>query len=134
MKRNDARYSKPAAASAVILASLVAITPQATAGADPYAYGPDTCAQGYVWREAFDVDHVCVTPAVRSQTARENATAAQRRDASSSDVPVPCLQGFVFREAFNGDYVCVTPASRAQAAQDNADEYYRTQMYIDSLR
>jgi len=39
------------------------------------AYGPDTCAQGYVWREAFTNDHVCVTPAVRSQVAADNADA-----------------------------------------------------------
>lgn len=29
------------------------------------AYGPDTCLQGYVWRESFDGDTHCVTPAER---------------------------------------------------------------------
>ncbi|MEH2393254.1 MAG: hypothetical protein V7K21_16915 [Nostoc sp.] len=30
------------------------------------SYGSDTCISGYVWREAFPGDHVCVTRAVRS--------------------------------------------------------------------
>ncbi|MEU7728592.1 hypothetical protein AB0B78_25660 [Streptomyces sp. NPDC040724] len=40
-------------------------------GDNPYrdpaggAYGPDTCLQGYVWRESFDGDTQCVTPAER---------------------------------------------------------------------
>ncbi|MFF8271840.1 hypothetical protein ACF059_31365 [Streptomyces sp. NPDC016562] len=40
-------------------------------GANPYrdpvggAYGPDTCLQGYVWRESYDGDTQCVTPAER---------------------------------------------------------------------
>ncbi|MFB6478792.1 hypothetical protein ACFCXF_21015 [Streptomyces virginiae] len=29
------------------------------------AYGPDTCLQGYVWRESYDGDTFCVTPAER---------------------------------------------------------------------
>jgi len=36
-------------------------------------YGPDTCLSGYVWRDAFDGDHVCVFPETRTQAARENA-------------------------------------------------------------
>jgi hypothetical protein len=31
--------------------------------------GPDTCQQGFVWREARPGDHVCVTPETRSQAA-----------------------------------------------------------------
>ena len=43
------------------------------------AYGPDTCLQGYVWREAYSSsDHVCVTGDVRSQAADDNAHAAER--------------------------------------------------------
>lgn len=40
-------------------------------GSNPYrdpaggAYGPDTCLQGYVWRESFDGDTQCVTPGER---------------------------------------------------------------------
>ena len=30
---------------------------------DDLPYGPDTCKQGYVWRDAIPGDHVCVVPA-----------------------------------------------------------------------
>ena len=39
------------------------------------AYGPHTCVQGYVWREAYAGDDVCVTGAQRSQAAAGNAQA-----------------------------------------------------------
>ena len=44
-------------------------------------YGPDTCLNGYVWREAVASDHVCVTPPRRQQARNDNAQAAARRDA-----------------------------------------------------
>jgi hypothetical protein len=46
---------------------------------DGGAYGPDTCLQGYVWRDAVSGDHVCVTPATRDQAAQDNSLAASRR-------------------------------------------------------
>lgn len=42
------------------------------------AYGPHTCIQGYVWREAFAGDDVCVTTSQRTQAANDNAAAASR--------------------------------------------------------
>ena len=85
------------------------------------AFGPDTCVQGFVWREATPSDHVCVAPAVREQTRGDNAQAAARRNPNGGPFgPDTCLQGFVWREAFSGDHVCVTPQTRAQAAQDNS--------------
>jgi hypothetical protein len=39
-------------------------------------YGPNTCLQGYVWREAFEGDVVCVDGATRSRSRQENADAA----------------------------------------------------------
>jgi len=39
-------------------------------------YGPETCSQGYVWREAFEGDTVCVDPPTRTRTRQENADAA----------------------------------------------------------
>ncbi len=42
-------------------------------------YGPATCRQGYVWREAVANDLVCVTPKIRTQTAYENSQAVYRR-------------------------------------------------------
>jgi hypothetical protein len=78
----------------------------------------DTCKQGYVWREATNTDRVCVTPAVRAETWKENA------DRSTMDTPdrsgnFRCKQGYVFRKADAKDEVCVTPASRDRAAEDN---------------
>lgn len=36
------------------------------------------CVDGYVWREVFPGDHVCVTPETRDQAAADNAQAAAR--------------------------------------------------------
>lgn len=84
------------------------------------AVGRDTCRQGYVWREANQSDHVCVTPQTRSQTARDNRLAASRRNPNGGPFgPDSCLEGFVWREAFAGDHVCVAPEVRTQAAEDN---------------
>jgi hypothetical protein len=43
------------------------------------AYGPFSCIAGYVWREAFPGDAVCVIPSRRAAVARENAEAALHR-------------------------------------------------------
>ena len=43
------------------------------------AYGPFTCISGFVWREAFPGDAVCVIPSRRAAVARENAEAALHR-------------------------------------------------------
>jgi len=40
--------------------------------------GSDTCKSGYVWRQAWPEDHVCVTTATRSQAQSDNAAAASR--------------------------------------------------------
>ncbi len=45
----------------------------------PAHSGPDTCAPGFVWREARPADHVCVSVPGRTLIASENATANQRR-------------------------------------------------------
>ncbi|MGV0652986.1 hypothetical protein ABQE48_03780 [Mycolicibacterium thermoresistibile] len=108
----------PAAAALTVFAGAVVLVP---AHAQPLPYGPDTCIQGFVWREARPGDTVCVTPAVRTRTAQENANAAQNREPGGGAYgPDTCKQGFVWREAFPGDTVCVTPAVRSEAAADNA--------------
>lgn len=87
----------------------------------PLPYGPDTCIGGYVWREARATDHICVLPAIRTQTANENALAASRREPGGGAFgPNTCKVGYVWREAYAGDVVCVPPSSRSQAAADNA--------------
>ena len=107
--------------AALTLALALAVTGQAPASADPLPDGPDTCIQGFVWREARPNDHVCVTPDVRSQTAQENQLADGRRDPNGGPYgPDTCLQGYVWRHAFEDDHVCVTPDVRTEAANDNA--------------
>ena len=72
------------------------------------AYAADPCKQGYVWREAFSGDHVCVTPAARAQTARDNSGPYHAE---------PCRSGFVWREAVPDDHICVPVARRSAASQ-----------------
>jgi hypothetical protein len=103
--------------------SMMAVPQSASAGG---AYGPDTCRQGYVWREANADDHVCVRPSVRSQAARDNQQARYRVEPYGGAYgPNTCRQGYVWREAFSGDVVCVTPQTRSQAARDNQQAPYR---------
>jgi hypothetical protein len=84
-------------------------------------YGPDTCKQGYVWREAQSGDHVCVTPETRQTTWNENALAASRREPNGGAYGAnTCKPGYVWREAFAADLICVAPDRRAQAKADNA--------------
>jgi hypothetical protein len=84
-------------------------------------YGPDTCLQGYVWREAFLNDHVCVTPETRAQAAFDNSQADVRRQPGGGIYgPDTCMSGYVWREATPFDLVCVTPEVREQTARDNA--------------
>jgi|SRR5215216_283056 len=82
--------------------------------------GSRTCRTGYVWREAFPADDVCVTPETRSQAAYDNSQAYARRDPGGAYGPDTCIPGFVWREAGPGDHVCVTPDTRAKAAEDNS--------------
>jgi hypothetical protein len=93
-------------------------------------YGPETCRQGFVWREACGPnDHVCVPPATRAQAAQDNSQAAARREPHGGPYgPDTCKPGFVWREACGPqDHVCVTGATRTQAAQDDAQALSRFQ-------
>ena len=76
---------------------------------------PDTCRQGFVWREANLMDHVCVTPETRQQVAIDNREAEARREPSEE----ACLPGYVWREAFDKDHVCVIPLIRELTKVDN---------------
>ena len=106
--------------SKVYCCSSTGSTRQALTGERNCSYGPDTCIQGFVWREAVPNDHVCVTPQVRQQTQSDNTQATVRRSPTGGAYgPDTCSSGFVWREAFSGDHVCVAPQARAQAAQDN---------------
>jgi hypothetical protein len=79
------------------------------------------CLNGFVWREAVDSDHVCVTPGTRAQAADDNAHAAMRVSLHNQSYgPDTCKQGYVWREATPDDHVCVAPGTRDQTADDNA--------------
>jgi hypothetical protein len=85
------------------------------------AYGPDTCANGYVWREAIPSDHVCVTPGSRSTARQENRSYRSLIDVHGASGSNSCISGYVWREAFSGDAVCVTPDRRSAVRQENAE-------------
>jgi hypothetical protein len=80
-------------------------------------YGPLTCHLGYVWRQADQLDYVCVPPETRAQTLADNQANTHSRHKSGSN---DCIPGFVFREAFPGDTACVSPSVRSQVQLDNA--------------
>lgn len=101
-----------------LLISAVGAISSAQAGG---AYGPDTCRQGYVWREAYPGDHTCVTPAQRGRATIDNRQSGNRvseTDRTYGDTT--CRQGYVWRESFVGDTACVTPDERARVKRDNA--------------
>lgn len=126
IRRGKARYSTLLPLTAAIAGLAVALPVPVLA--DELPYGPDTCIQGYVWREARGGDTVCVTSATRDATAQQNANAAQNREPNGGAYgPDTCKSGFVWREAFGGDHVCVSPPVRDQAAGDNAAAQSRYQ-------
>lgn len=106
-----------AVVAVILLAGLIGVVLVTLAFAAP----PDACIEGYVWREAYPGDHVCVTPEVREQAAADNRQASTRREPQGGAYgPDTCKPGFVWREARPEDHVCVTPEVRTQTARDNA--------------
>jgi hypothetical protein len=77
------------------------------------------CAQGYVWRDAYPNDHVCVTPGTRQETTVENAEGPSHINPLSFLLPGTCMPGYVWRLANTTDHVCVTPDVASQTAEDN---------------
>lgn len=86
--------------------------------ANTLADGAATCQAGYVWREAFEGDRVCVTSAASQLAQNENRLSPSRTEAAEGDEPA-CKPGFVWREAGPDDRVCVTPARKAAVAAEN---------------
>lgn len=97
----------------------LAVTILSATPSQAYAYGPDTCIRGLVWRDAYPDDHVCVRPWVRAQAASDNAAARQRSFWNGQ-----CRRGLVWRQADPGDHVCVVPAIRALTAAQNARAFF----------
>jgi len=75
----------------------------------------DECAAGFVWREAFPDDHVCVSPEVRDMVKEANRNAPQYTTKDGNE----CVPGYVWRMAGPRDQVCVSEDERDQAEQDN---------------
>jgi hypothetical protein len=104
--------------AAIVATSVLAgaSVPASAAG----GHGPLTCLDGFVWRQATISDHVCVTPEVRTQTARDNALAPMRRSPTRGTFgPDLCVAGYLWREAVPRDHVCVTAATWQQVHDDN---------------
>ncbi|MFE3450106.1 hypothetical protein ACFXJ8_14340 [Nonomuraea sp. NPDC059194] len=95
------------------------VTSTATASAASADPGPETCRQGYVWREARVSDLVCVKPETRTRVAADNAVRHSRWTMGAFG-PRTCVAPYVWREAFAGDDVCVTTRQRALTAKDNS--------------
>lgn len=119
-KQTDTR-SRPRVGSALLglalLLALTLVTAPAHAGGD---WGPNTCLDGYVWRQATPKDLVCVTSVTRSQVVADNAQAVARRNPAGGPFgPDTCVSGYVWREAASNDHVCVTTAIRSQTRADN---------------
>ncbi|WP_406511213.1 hypothetical protein OG851_01260 [Streptomyces sp. NBC_00161] len=89
------------------------------------AYGPDTCMVGYVWRDSFDGDTLCVTPAARQKVHDQNP---HRQPGGGAYGPSTCMPGYVWREKFKGDTLCVTPAERQQAKNHGTVIDYGTRL------
>jgi hypothetical protein len=111
-------------------------TVEVTTAAYPLHSGPDTCAPGFVWREAFPEDHVCVSPPRRDAVRTDNAQGPGRRAGVCTEemlrkqtcpfvIPDTCAQGYVWREARPEDRVCVAPPERDLVRQENATAHER---------
>ena len=120
---NSGSTSAGDAAAAAIIGAIIggALSHNNPPPPAPLPYGPDTCKQGYVWRDAIPGDHVCVRPSRRSAAAHENAIAGSRVDPTGPYGPNSCKPGFVWREAYPGDVVCVTGARRTQVHHENIE-------------
>ena len=90
-----------------------------------HVFGPNTCSQGFVWREADDSDFVCVMPDERARVRAENANPTANRAGGGPFGPDTCNQGFVWRDAYPGDHICVPPPRRSAVLADNGQAQAR---------
>ena len=82
------------------------------------AYDPDTCISGYVWREAYDGDHVCVTSNTCARPAVADNAAADSRFARNflPYGPDTCIVGYVWRSANKRESLGGPPVRQQVAA------------------
>jgi hypothetical protein len=74
------------------------------------------CKPGFVFREAFPGDAVCVTPQTRAQVMADNRDAMLHRVSPNKET---CIQGYVWREANPQDHVCVLLETKHETDKDN---------------
>ncbi|GII65604.1 hypothetical protein Skr01_56890 [Sphaerisporangium krabiense] len=104
----------------MVLTVVTAMVTTAPAARADLPYGPYTCRNGSVWREAVPADRVCVDPARRAQTWQQNAEAASHVEPGGGPYgPDTCKQGYVWRESRPSDHVCVTPSFRDTVEFEN---------------
>lgn len=120
------------------IATVAGVGALSPAQATALPFGPYTCQQGYVWRDAYHGDTVCVTPGERDTAHAENASAGARREPHGGAYgPDTCKQGFVWRETRPADHVCVTPDRRDRARAQNSEGVRRladaTQLPVGSV-
>jgi hypothetical protein len=93
---------RPHALRALIPAMPHALLPVVTAIPGPAGSIGDPgvpCLSGYVWRQAYAGDYVCVTPASRSQAAADDAAAVSRvAPGGGLYGTYTCKQGYVWRQ------------------------------------
>ncbi|MFD9410458.1 hypothetical protein ACFWBN_26060 [Streptomyces sp. NPDC059989] len=75
-------------------------------------YGLLTCKPGYVWRDSYEGDSLCVTPGEHDRVKAQNPN---RQPGGGAYGPLTCMPGYVWRDSFDGDGLCVTPEERAAA-------------------
>jgi len=113
-----------ALAAAALCASMIHVgssVAQTTPSANPvYHHGPNTCKNGFVWRNAFDGDVVCVGVGARTLARQENLAAAR----NTLPGRIECQNGFVWRVARPADLACVSPPARDRVALENREAYY----------
>ncbi|WP_407841295.1 hypothetical protein ACE1OC_40630 [Streptomyces sp. DSM 116496] len=73
--------------------------------------GTGLCKSGYVYRDAWEGDGLCVTPQQRDAAHAQNPN---RQPGSNQ-----CAPGYVYRDAWEGDGTCVTPQERDKAHAQN---------------
>ncbi|MDQ1245823.1 MAG: hypothetical protein QG597_190 [Actinomycetota bacterium] len=112
-RRRGHRSACALLATAGILGASLMVAGPASATGD---YGPDTCLQGWVWRDAVPNDHVCVIPSVRSLHADYNRRATALHLPGSDQ----CRPHYTWRLVQPADHVCVDSRTRRQVLADNS--------------
>lgn len=92
-------------------------------------FGVEQCKVGFVWREAWDEDKVCVPGSSRTRAKTDKAAAASRKEPNSDQ----CKPGWVWRDGKPDDHVCVTGTTRNETARENREAASRREPRCSAL-